>query len=62
MPFGFSVNRGHGPLPNNADKRKAVSRLLADPEWGQWSDREIGRRCPGRSQSREPHAPISIWG
>jgi hypothetical protein len=28
-----------------ADKRKAVGLLLADPEWSQWSDREIGRRC-----------------
>jgi hypothetical protein len=28
-----------------ADKRKAVETLLADPEWGQWSDREIGKQA-----------------
>jgi hypothetical protein len=22
-----------------------VALVLADPEWSQWSDREIGRRC-----------------
>ena len=29
----------------NADKRRAVTMLLQDEEWSQWSDREIGRRC-----------------
>ena len=29
----------------SADKRKAVLTLLEDDEWGQWSDREIARRC-----------------
>jgi hypothetical protein len=27
------------------DKRKAVRLLLADAEWGQWSDRKIARHC-----------------
>jgi hypothetical protein len=40
--FGIS---GHGLPRTNADKLQAVSLLLADPECGQWSDREIGRRC-----------------
>jgi hypothetical protein len=29
----------------NEDKRRAVATLLNDPEWSQWSDREISRRC-----------------
>ena len=29
----------------NADKRHAVLLLLNDEEWGQWSNREIARRC-----------------
>jgi hypothetical protein len=29
----------------DADKRHAVSLLLKDDEWAQWSDSEIGRRC-----------------
>jgi len=28
-----------------ADKRRAVMKLLNDDEWSQWSDREIARRC-----------------
>ena len=43
--FGISANQGHGLAPSAGDKRKAAALLLADPEWGQWSDREIGRRC-----------------
>lgn len=44
-------NAEHRALPRSrADKRRAVETLLADPEWGQWSDREIARRCQvGRS-------------
>lgn len=29
----------------NADKRRAVLRLIEDAEWVLWSDREISRRC-----------------
>ena len=43
--FGIGANRAHGLPRSNADKRHAVALLLADPEWSQWSDREIGRRC-----------------
>lgn len=35
----------HGLPRSNDDKRRAVSRLLDDPEWSKWSDREIARRC-----------------
>ena len=38
-------NSAHGAPRSDADKRNAVDRLLADPEWAQWSDREIARRA-----------------
>jgi hypothetical protein len=40
-----SANSAHGLPRTNADKRKAIALLLADSEWSQWSDREIGRHC-----------------
>jgi ParB-like chromosome segregation protein Spo0J len=40
----ISSNDAHGLPRTNADKRRAVGLLLSDPEWGQWSDREIARR------------------
>ena len=39
------VNATHGLRRSNADKRRAVLTLLNDPEWRNWSDREIARRC-----------------
>jgi ParB-like chromosome segregation protein Spo0J len=39
------ANATHGVRRTNADKRHAIERLLADPEWRQWSDREIARAC-----------------
>lgn len=38
------ANSTHGVRRSNADKRRAVEKLLRDPEWVQWSDREIARR------------------
>jgi len=43
--YSISSNAAHGLPRSNADKRKAVRLLLADAEWGQWSHREIARRC-----------------
>lgn len=43
--WSVSANATHGLRRTNEDKRRAVTRLLSDPEWSQWSDREIGRRC-----------------
>ena len=43
--YALGANADHGLRRTNADKRRAVERLLADPEWSQWSDREIARRC-----------------
>lgn len=39
------ANGNHG-LPRTAeDKRRAVSKLLFDPEWTQWSNRQIAEQC-----------------
>lgn len=43
--YAASANQAHGLRRTNADKRRAVSTLLQDDEWRQWSDREIARRC-----------------
>lgn len=39
------ANSSQGLRRTNADKRKAVMTLLSDPIWGEWSDREIARKC-----------------
>lgn len=39
------ANAKHGLPRTRGDKRRAVERLLKDPEWGKWSDREIAHRC-----------------
>lgn len=41
----FSANSDHGLPSSSADKRRAITRMLQDDEWSQWSDREIARRC-----------------
>jgi ParB-like chromosome segregation protein Spo0J len=43
--YAISANTDHGLPRTNADKRRAVLLLLNDPEWSQWNDREIARRC-----------------
>jgi hypothetical protein len=40
----------HGKARTPEDKRRAVRRLLDDPEWRQWSNGEIARHC-GVAQS-----------
>ena len=40
-----AANAAHGLRRTNEDKRRAVLTLLEDPEWSQWSNREIARRC-----------------
>jgi hypothetical protein len=39
------ANADHGLRRTNADKRRAVRRLLVDAEWQSWGDNEIARRC-----------------
>lgn len=43
--FAAGANSAHGLRRTNADKRKVVTTLLQDDEWGRWSDREVARRC-----------------
>jgi len=38
-------NHEHGLQRTPGDKRKAVTTLLADPEWARWNNSEIARRC-----------------
>jgi hypothetical protein len=39
--FATGANGDHGLRRTNADKRRSVSTLLGDEEWGSWSDRKI---------------------
>lgn len=43
--FSTGANGAHGVPPTTADKRRAVTVLLQDAEWGDWSDREMARQC-----------------
>jgi hypothetical protein len=43
--YSVGANGTHGLNMTNADKRRAVTKLLEDPEWSKWGDREIARRC-----------------
>jgi hypothetical protein len=43
--FSFSANHSHGLRRTIADKRKAVTAMLEDIEWQDWSDREIAKHC-----------------
>jgi hypothetical protein len=39
--YGIGANAEHGLRRTQADKRRAVERLLRDPEWARWSDRKL---------------------
>jgi len=41
----LSANSLHGLRRTNADKRKAVTAMLQDFEWQEWSNSEIARHC-----------------
>lgn len=43
--YSVGANSSHGRPRTDADRRKAILRLLEDDEWAKWSDREIARRC-----------------
>lgn len=43
--YSVGANAEHGLRRSNDDKRSAVMTLLEDEEWGEWSNREIARRC-----------------
>jgi len=38
---GIGANAVHGLRRTQADKRRAVERLLRDPEWAKWSNRKV---------------------
>ena len=38
-------NKNHGLRRNIRDKRKSVEIILKDKIWGQWSDRQIAKKC-----------------
>lgn len=43
--FAVGANAVHGLRRTNADKRRAVERLLRDREWSKWSNVEIAKKC-----------------
>jgi len=43
--FSVGVNAKHGIRRTNADKQKAVKKLLGDDEWVKMSDGEIAKHC-----------------
>lgn len=43
--FSVGANAVHGLRRTNEDKRAAVMTLLNDPEWSQWSARQIAQAC-----------------
>lgn len=45
LRYALSANATHGLSRTRMDKERAVQMALADPEWCQWSDREIARLC-----------------
>ena len=45
LQYALSANDNHGLRRNNADKRRAVTTALKDPEWAEWSNVDIGRLC-----------------
>lgn len=57
--YSVGANASHGLPRSNSDKQRAVSVLLNDDEWKQWSDREIARKAnvstPFVSKLRKPH-------
>lgn len=45
MLFAVGANLNYGFQRTNADRHRAVERLLNDEKWSRWSNREIARRC-----------------
>jgi regulator of replication initiation timing len=43
--YAVGANATHGLQRSNADKRRAITMLLEDPEWAQWSDNQIAKAC-----------------
>lgn len=61
--FSVGANAAHGLRRTNADKRRAVIRLLSDPEWSKWSNMEISRQCAvAESFVRKVKGELSSFG
>lgn len=45
------ANDTNGLRRTREDARSAITKLLKDEEWGQWTDREISRRCKVHHQT-----------
>jgi hypothetical protein len=43
--YSLGANKEHGLRRTNADKRRAVERMLSDEEWSRWADRRIADHC-----------------
>lgn len=43
--YSVGANAAHGLRRSNADKRRAVMRLLEDAEWSAWANTKIARQC-----------------
>jgi len=43
--YGAAANGLHGLRPTRSDRRKAIIRLLRDPEWTRWSNQKIAVLC-----------------
>jgi hypothetical protein len=43
--YSASANGLHGLRPTRSDKRKAIIRMLEDPEWTRWSNERIAALC-----------------
>ena len=43
--YSAAANGLHGLRPTKSDKRKAIIRLLEDPEWALWSNQQIATLC-----------------
>jgi uncharacterized ParB-like nuclease family protein len=59
--FSVGANSSHGLRRTNDDKRRAVSTLLADAEWSNWSDRKIAE-CAGVSNQFVSNMRLSVNG
>jgi len=59
--YSLRANAEHGLRRTNKDKRKAVETLFADPEWAEWSNREIARTC-GVARSFVNNMRIELTG
>ena len=59
--FAAGANADHGLRRTQADKRRAILALLTDPEWRDWSDKEIARRTAQHPYADRARSIHSCW-